>query len=153
MPEPKTFPVFSDRGQIGTLLAPARFLDDRAEKTIRLDDGREVVVPADALEVRQDGSFYLRQPPPAPEIAREPDRNESTHRFPENGGPPADKIFRDGWVIEKVQVDRFIDGPIAQRREGDTLILPVVEEVWVYEKKLLLKEEIRITQRREEITG
>jgi stress response protein YsnF len=32
------------------------------------------------------------------------------------------------------------------RYEGDTLIIPVIEEVLVVEKKLLLKEEVHITK-------
>ena len=35
------------------------------------------------------------------------------------------------------------------RSEEDTLIIPVLEEVLVVEKRLLLKEEVRITKREE----
>ncbi|MDB5301088.1 MAG: hypothetical protein JWO87_2751, partial [Phycisphaerales bacterium] len=34
------------------------------------------------------------------------------------------------------------------RREGDTLIVPLVEEVLVVEKRLVLREEVRVTTRR-----
>ena len=37
------------------------------------------------------------------------------------------------------------------RQEGDTLIVPVLEEVLVVEKRLLLKEEVRITRTRTEV--
>lgn len=50
--------------------------------------------------------------------------------------------------IRRVSVDRMIDEPVSERREGDTLILPVFEEVLVVEKKLRLKEEIHITTKR-----
>ena len=50
--------------------------------------------------------------------------------------------------VERVAVDRIVDEPVSQRREGDTLIVPVFEEVLVVEKKLRLKEEIHITTRR-----
>jgi len=33
------------------------------------------------------------------------------------------------------------------RYEGDTMIIPILEEVLVVEKRLLLREEIRITRR------
>jgi len=36
------------------------------------------------------------------------------------------------------------------RYEGDTIIIPVLEEVLVVEKRLMLKEEIHITQHHEE---
>jgi hypothetical protein len=50
-----------------------------------------------------------------------------------------------------VQIDRIVAEPPVQRQEGDTLILPVVEEVLVVEKRLMLREEIRITRRREQV--
>jgi uncharacterized protein (TIGR02271 family) len=46
--------------------------------------------------------------------------------------------------VERVSVDRFVDGPLENRYEGDTLIMPVVEEVLVVEKRFLLKEEVHI---------
>lgn len=47
--------------------------------------------------------------------------------------------------VQRVAVDRMVDELVSERREGDTLILPVYEEVLVVEKKLRLKEEIHIT--------
>jgi uncharacterized protein (TIGR02271 family) len=40
-----------------------------------------------------------------------------------------------------------VEAPVAARQEGDTLIIPVYEEILVVEKRLVLKEEIRITKR------
>src|SRR5690606_31687528 len=39
---------------------------------------------------------------------------------------------------------------VAIRYEGDTMIVPVLEEVLVMQKRLLLEEEVRITRRRSE---
>jgi stress response protein YsnF len=50
--------------------------------------------------------------------------------------------------IERVPVNRYIDEPIRSRQEGDTLIIPVIEETLVV--RLLLKEEVRVTMRRTE---
>jgi stress response protein YsnF len=44
-------------------------------------------------------------------------------------------------------VDREVDTAPEPRYEGDTLIIPVVEEMLVTEKRLLLREEVRITRR------
>jgi uncharacterized protein (TIGR02271 family) len=52
-------------------------------------------------------------------------------------------------VIERLAVNRVVDAPPAIRQEGDTIVVPVVEEIMVVEKRLLLKEEIRI--RRHEV--
>jgi uncharacterized protein (TIGR02271 family) len=50
--------------------------------------------------------------------------------------------------IERVPVGRDVDEVPPVRQEGDTMIVPVVEEVLVIEKRLSLVEEVRITKRR-----
>ncbi|WP_437821844.1 YsnF/AvaK domain-containing protein [Sorangium sp. So ce1078] len=49
-------------------------------------------------------------------------------------------------VVERVAVNQVVTEPPATRQEGDTLIVPVVEEVLFVEKRLVLKEELRITR-------
>jgi stress response protein YsnF len=49
--------------------------------------------------------------------------------------------------VQRVAIGRIVDGPPAVREEGDVVIIPVLEEVLVVEKKLLLREEIRVTRR------
>ena len=46
--------------------------------------------------------------------------------------------------IERVAICRTVDAVPPVREEGDTTIMPVVEEVVVVERRLVLKEEIRI---------
>jgi len=54
--------------------------------------------------------------------------------------------------VRRVVIDREVDGPLPVRREGETTIVPVVEEVLVFEKRYRLKEEIHVTRSsREEI--
>ncbi len=62
-------------------------------------------------------------------------------------------MFREEYNIERVAVGKIVTDTPVQRQEGDTLILPVTEEVLVTEKRLLLREEIRITRRREPVDG
>ena len=50
--------------------------------------------------------------------------------------------------VRRVTVNKFIDGPVTTRQEGDTTIVPVVEEVLVVEKRLMLREEVHVTRRR-----
>jgi stress response protein YsnF len=50
--------------------------------------------------------------------------------------------------IERVPVDRVVEAPPRIREDGDTLVIPVVEEVAVVEKRLVLREEIRVHRRR-----
>ena len=56
----------------------------------------------------------------------------------------AEDLARERVEIETIPVGRRIDMVPAVRQEGDTTIVPVVEEVLVVERHLMLKEEIRI---------
>jgi len=63
-----------------------------------------------------------------------------------------ERLVRDEMEIERVPVDRIValeDKP-ATRYEGDTLVVPVFEEVLVVERRLRIKEELRITRIRHE---
>lgn len=59
-------------------------------------------------------------------------------------------VVQEEVEIEHVPVGRFVEQPVAVRYEyeGEALIIPVHEEVPVIEKRIRLKEEIRITKRR-----
>ena len=59
-------------------------------------------------------------------------------------------LTKDELSVERVPVDRYVDEPVSVRYEGDTMVVPVLEEVLVVEKRLLLKEEVRITRRTQE---
>jgi len=55
---------------------------------------------------------------------------------------------REEVTIERVTLNRMVDAPVSMRQEGDTFIIPLLEEVLVVEKRLMVKEELRITKRR-----
>jgi uncharacterized protein (TIGR02271 family) len=57
-------------------------------------------------------------------------------------------LLREDAVIETVPKGHRIFAMPTSRVEGDTTIIPVVEEVIFTEKRLILKEEIHITRRR-----
>lgn len=50
--------------------------------------------------------------------------------------------------VERVKVNRKVDAPEVQRQEGEWLIIPVMEEVLVVQKQLVVAEEIRIRKQR-----
>lgn len=56
--------------------------------------------------------------------------------------------YREEVTVERVTLGQPLDQEMGSRQEGDTLIIPVLEEMLVVEKRLVLKEEIRITRRR-----
>ena len=60
-------------------------------------------------------------------------------------------LIEDHVDVERVPINRIVDGPVEVRREGEMLILPLLEEVLVVEKRLMLKEELHIRMRREEV--
>ena len=55
---------------------------------------------------------------------------------------------REDVEVERVPIDRAVTSMPQMRVEGDTTIIPVVEETYVVEKRLVLREEIRVTKRR-----
>ena len=57
-------------------------------------------------------------------------------------------LWRDELDVRHVPVDRVVSAPPAARYEGDTFIVPVLEEVLVVEKRYRIKEELHITRLR-----
>lgn len=55
-------------------------------------------------------------------------------------------LMREEVSVERVPVNRYVDAPIPPRTEGDTLVVSVLEEVLVVQKRLVLREELRITK-------
>ena len=52
--------------------------------------------------------------------------------------------------VERVAINRVVDGELPVRYEGDTMIILILEEVLVVEKRLMLKEELHVTQHHKE---
>jgi uncharacterized protein (TIGR02271 family) len=59
-------------------------------------------------------------------------------------------LFREQVQVERVAADRFLEEPLAPHYRGDTLVIPVMEEVLVVQKRLRLREEIHVTATREQ---
>lgn len=57
-------------------------------------------------------------------------------------------LFADEITLERVTINRFIDEPTPARIEGDTTVIPLFEERLVVQKRLVLREEVRITKHR-----
>ena len=58
--------------------------------------------------------------------------------------------MRETVEVTRVPVGTILEEPAVVRRDGDTIIVPVMEEVAVVQKRLLLREEVRITVQRSE---
>lgn len=146
-----------------------------------LEDGRRIVVPGDLLESREDGTYYLPlsieelratatgvdssalaagETMVIPVIEEQVDVHKRTvdrgrvrvqKSVHEREVVIDEPIVQEDAEIERVPIGREVDGPIPVRYEGDTMIVPLMEEVLVVEKRLLLREELRITRRRTEV--
>lgn len=55
-----------------------------------------------------------------------------------------EELARERVEVQTVPVGRQIDAVPQTRQEGDTTIIPVVEEVLIVERRLMLKEEIHV---------
>ncbi|MBV8398012.1 MAG: YsnF/AvaK domain-containing protein [Acetobacteraceae bacterium] len=63
--------------------------------------------------------------------------------------PVEQLLTREHAEIERVVIDRPVETVPEVREEGDAIIIPIVEEMIVVEKRLILKEEVRIRRVRE----
>jgi uncharacterized protein (TIGR02271 family) len=58
--------------------------------------------------------------------------------------------FQEAVMVERVPIDRFIESAPEVRTEGDITIIPVVEERYVLERRLVLVEELHVRKERKE---
>ncbi|ANY83914.1 hypothetical protein BB934_35765 (plasmid) [Microvirga ossetica] len=57
------------------------------------------------------------------------------------------EVQRESVEVTRVPIDKVVETAPAIRTDGDVTILPIVEEVLVVEKRLVLKEELHIRRR------
>ena len=59
-----------------------------------------------------------------------------------------DEVLKDEQVeINRIPVNKIVEAAAPNRTDGDTLVIPLYEEVIVVEKRLVLVEELHITKR------
>lgn len=170
--------VTGDEGIRGTVDTAEWPLDgSRREILVRLEDGRQIMAPADALHRLPQGGYRLSLgginlnelssavekaaggrvviPVVSEEVAVakrevEAGRVRITKLVHEEQQTVDQPVFSEEVVVERVAVNRVVDGPVEVRHEGDTMVVPLLEEVLVVEKRLMLREEVRISKRRNE---
>ena len=72
---------------------------------------------------------------------------EVTKTVTEGPEPVHVVVAHDETSVEHVPVNRIVDKVPEIRYDGDTMIIPVMKEVAVVEKKLMLVEELHVTKR------
>jgi len=141
-----------------------------------LDTGEKLVVPGSLLLSQPDGTYYVplaareidgKTASPAPangeplvipviheelEIGKRTVRTGSGVRIRKTvrqEEQTVDLALMDEQVeVERVPVGRIVDSPVAVRHVGDTIIVPVMQEVLVVQKQLRLVEELHIRKKR-----
>jgi stress response protein YsnF len=61
-----------------------------------------------------------------------------------------ERLWHEEVDVQRVAVDRVVAEAPPSRYEGDVLVVPVLEEILVIEKRFRIKEELRITRVRKE---
>ncbi len=96
------------------------------------EDDRQVVVPLFREEVSLDRQRV---------ITGRVQVSTVLHQHEE----PVDALLtRESVEIERTPLDQPVGCVPPVRQEGDTIIIPVVEEVLIVERRLVLKEEVRV---------
>lgn len=167
--------IIGEDGLQGTITDQFQADDGTTYVLVAFDSGEQVRIPTSLLQAQPDGSMFvalrrdnLRQHQSEltaqsdnyitiPVIAEE---LQVGKRVVETGRVRVRKVvhqreavvdeplFRDDVQVERVAINQQINMLPDVRREGDTVIIPVVEEILVVEKRLVLKEELHVTRRR-----
>jgi len=156
----------------------SRPIEERGQVLVRLEDGRQAMVPAAELQRERDGSLYLpfsfseltqaaqgarrgvgaRDEGGAVVVPIVAEQLEVQKRKVEAGGVRIRKtvsereevvdepLMREEVQVRRVPVNRVVEGPVPVRHVGNTMIVSLLEEVLVVEKRLMLKEELHITK-------
>ena len=110
--------------RLSTLETNARFLQT----------GEETVIPVVEEEAHLEKRLVERN---RTRITKQVHTEEETIETP---------LRQERVQVERVPVERIIDSPVTSHYDGDTLVIPVMEEVLIIKKKLFLKEEVRVTK-------
>ena len=179
MDDSKPTRVITKDGARGTLMAASAAGADTTHALVQFESGPQLLVPRDALTLQADGSYYFLalnqdelaqgrsvgtqhpgEPLVLPVIAERLVVEKQTritgririHKAVHEREELVDQpLLRQTLQIERVPINRVVDGAVPVRHDGDTMIISVLEEVLVVEKRLMLKEELHITQHQEEI--
>jgi len=177
MPSASSGVVRGQDGWCGTVIPPAPHTrSDPTHVRVQLESGEQCLVPAAVVLPQEDGSIYVplrraelvpapRENPPETQHTVVPvlvEELEVQKRVVETGTVRLTKqvherealvdepLWREEVEVTHVPIQRVVDAPLPIREEHGTLIVPILEEVLVVEKRLMLKEEIHIRTHRVE---
>ena len=168
--------VTLEDGERGRLETDSPF-SEPGKAVVRLETGRLLIIRQDTLLEDGDGSYRLpftSAELEAPAHIRQASAEETavvpviaetltvgkqtvvtggvrlTKRVSEHEETVDEPLLREDVHIERVPINQMVSETPQARYEGDVLIVPVLEEVLVVEKRLMLREEVRIQRRQTE---
>ena len=166
--------VMRDDGQQGTVVQRITTDEAAPQLVIAFADGSQLVVPEDVLIAQPDGTYHLRlnqtalvkevttasgvdEPLVVPVVAEEltVEKRQVTrgtvriHTRVETREEVVDEpLRREEIAVERVPVNALVEGEAPMPHyENEVFVIPILEEVLVVQKRLLLKEEVRVTRR------
>ena len=141
---------------------------------VRLDDGHVLEAPRSGLTPRGDGTLALAVEPSMLDAALAAAGGDVSATADQVVVPIVEEQFRvrptpvetgrvrivktvredretidaplmhEQVTVDRVPVNQFVQGPVSVRFDGETMIVPILEEVLVVEKRLMLKEELHV---------
>ncbi|HEX9960837.1 MAG TPA: YsnF/AvaK domain-containing protein [Pyrinomonadaceae bacterium] len=111
---------------------PAESVNAEAQQTQPQTDNAAIVVPVIQEQVTFDKKIVETG---KVRISKRVSQHEQLVDVP---------FMREQVSVERVPVNQVVDAPPQVRHEGDTMIIPVVEEQVFYQKRLVLVEELRV---------
>jgi uncharacterized protein (TIGR02271 family) len=166
--------VLRDDGQQGTVVQRITTAEAAPQLVIAFADGSQLVVPEDVLIAQPDGTYHLRlnqtalvkevtkasgvdEPLVVPVVAEEltVEKRQVTrgtvriHTRVETREEVVDEpLLHEEIAVERVPINALVEGEAPMPHyEDEVFVIPILEEVLVVQKRLLLKEEVRVTRR------
>lgn len=143
---------------------------DETSILVRLENNRLVSVPISLLKIKDHNRYTLSQ-----SFHDLQERSNGNQTFPVIEEMPViekrkvetasikirkkvtespqvleESLAKEEFLIDRVPINEVRDEPLQMRTEGDITIIPVQEEVLVVQKKIMVREEIRIRKVRTE---
>jgi len=159
-------PVLREDGVTGKVTAVTTTNGGSTIVVIRFDDGAQVAVSLQMLAPGEDGIYRLvlagSRLEPEDEVVIPVVAEEITvgkqqvtrgvvrvHKRVTTQEKTVDAtVSAEEVLVERLPINALVEGEAPQIREEDgVVIIPVLEEVLVVEKRLLLREEVRLTKR------
>ena len=162
-------------------MAPPLAHGQQTQVLVSLDNNRQISVPTHILKKRTDGTFFIplnvtllaqqrddsqpdteadEQKTVLPVIAEDvklQTRDVQTGKVTfsksvqEQTERVEELVLQEDVTVKRVPINEYISELVAMHQEDEVLIIPILEEVLVVEKHLLLKEEYRITKQVTEV--